>query len=143
MPATLAATFAATFAATLAPIFAATFSAILPAILPTVAAADGLDCTFTTICSPLTDCQNHPGVPFRFNVISGVLSFITDDGLLVGTPLSHLTPPALGALFDTAPDSTILLTITGSGEAVMTTQDITQGDQLQSVSYFGTCEPGA
>ncbi|GAB5446213.1 hypothetical protein [Gymnodinialimonas sp.] len=107
------------------------------------AAAQDLNCTFTTICSPLTECQTHPGVPFTFQVISGTFAFFDDARPVFGTLLSHLTPPSYGALFQTSPDSTILLTVTGRGEAVMTQQDITQGGGIQSISYFGTCEPDA
>lgn len=112
------------------------------ALVPGMASATGLACTFTTICSPLTDCQTHPGVPFAFNVISGAFSIVTDEGLIFGTPLSHLAAPAFGAVFAVPPDSTILLTVSGAGEAVMTQQDITSIG-IQSVSYFGICEPAA
>ena len=105
------------------------------------AAAESLNCTFTTICSPQTECQTHPGVPFHFEVTSGVFSFFAEERPIFGTLLSHLAPPSYGALFQTSADSTILLTVTGRGEAVMTQQDITTTG-IQSVSYFGTCEPG-
>lgn len=104
--------------------------------------AQTLACTFTTICSPQTDCQTHPGVPFRFDVTAQAFSFFAGETPVFGTRLSHLTPPAFGALFQTSPDSTILLTVTGGGEAVMTQQDVMPLG-VQSVSYFGTCEPGA
>lgn len=116
--------------------------ALIFALLPGTALAEGLNCTFTTICSPLTECQTHSGVPFRFDVTSGMFSFFADDRPVFGTRLAHLTPPAFGAIFQTSADSTILLTVTGRGEAVMTQQDIT-ATGIQSVSYFGTCEPGA
>lgn len=115
---------------------------ILSLALPLQAHANGLECTFTTICSPQTECQIHPGVPFRFDITSGAFSFMAGTRLVSGTPLSHLTSPSFGAIFQSAPDSTILLTVTGEGEAVMTQQDVTPTG-VQSVSYFGTCEPGA
>lgn len=117
--------------------------ALILAALPAQVGATGLDCTFTTICSPRTDCQPHPGVPFRFDVISGAFTFFADALPVFGTQLSHLTPPAYGAIFQTSSDSTILLTVTGTGEAVMTQQDVTSAGGITSVSYFGTCEPGA
>ena len=105
--------------------------------------ATGLDCTFTTLCSPLTDCQTHPGVPFRFNVISGAFSFMSPVGMVFGTPLPHVDAPALAVLFEIGSTSTLLLSVSQSGEAVMTQQDILPAGTVQSVSYFGTCEPGA
>ncbi|ABD55078.1 hypothetical protein [Jannaschia sp. CCS1] len=115
----------------------------LLALVPGPALAVGLECTFTTICSPLTDCQTHPGVPFRFDVVSGAFTFFAEDRPVFGTRLTHLTPPAYGAIFQTSPDSTILLTVTGTGDAVMTQQDLTSGGGVRSISYFGICEPGA
>lgn len=109
---------------------------------PIPATAAGLTCTFTTICSPQTECQTHPGVPFHFTVISGAFAFFAEGHPVFGTRLSHLTPPSYGAIFQTSPDSTILLTVTGRGDAVMTQQDIT-ATGISSVSYFGTCEPAA
>ncbi|WP_224814810.1 hypothetical protein [Hasllibacter sp. MH4015] len=110
---------------------------------PGQAQATGLDCRFTTICSPLTDCQDHAGVPFRFDVTDGGLSFVSDGRTILGTPLSNVAPPAMALVFDTAPDATILLSVTASGQAVMTQQDILAGDTIQSVSFFGICEPAA
>lgn len=123
------------------PVMAVFFATTLT--FPISATAASLDCTFTTICSPQTDCQTHPGVPFRFDVISGAFSFFAGEQPIFGTQLSHLRPPAYGALFQTSADSTLLLTVTGSGEAVMTQQDLTLTGGVQSVSYFGTCEPAA
>lgn len=118
--------------------------AVLPgAALPNPALSAGLNCTFTTLCSPLTDCQNHPGVPFRFNLISGAHSFMTPTGMVFGTPLSHLDPSAAAILFEIGSTGTLLLTLTQSGEAVMTQQDVLPAGTVQSISYFGTCEPGA
>ncbi|MBY4892046.1 hypothetical protein KUL25_04635 [Rhodobacteraceae bacterium N5(2021)] len=116
---------------------------ILVTLLPGQAGAVGLACTFTMICSPLTDCQTHPGVPFRFDVLSGAYSFVSDGGLIFGTPLSHIAAPAIAVLFESGADSTILLTVSGGGEAVMTQQDLSSAGGVQSVSYFGTCEPDA
>ncbi len=113
----------------------------LALLLPGAALGAGLDCTFTTICSPLTGCQTNDGVPFVFDVTGGGFSFMTGEGLILGIPLSNTTPPALSVLFDTAHDSTILLSVTPSGEAVMTQHDIALGDRIQAISYFGTCEP--
>jgi hypothetical protein len=112
-------------------------------LAPCAALADDLDCTFTTLCSPQTDCQTHSGVPFRFNVISGALSIASGGSIVFGTPLQHLSPPAFGAVFQLEPDTTLLLTVTGTGEAAMTQQDVTQSGAVTSVSYFGTCEPAA
>lgn len=117
--------------------------ALIVAVLPGTTMAQTLNCTFTTICSPLTDCQTHPGVPFRFDVRDGAISFDADGQTVPGTALTHLNPPAWGAVFATPPNGTILLTVVGGGEAVMTQQDITRAETVQSVSYFGTCEPDA
>ncbi|UWQ97360.1 hypothetical protein K3728_09165 [Rhodobacteraceae bacterium M385] len=116
-------------------------AALLLFLLPTSATANGLDCTFTTICSPQTDCQTHPGVPFSFENASGILSFSVQDQQVTGTPLSHLTAPAMGALFQTSDTSTVLLTIAPNRAAVMTQQDLSATGGVQSVTYFGTCEP--
>lgn len=110
--------------------------------LPGTAGASALDCSFTTLCSPLTDCQTHPGVPFRFEVVSGAFSFFADGAPVFGTVLDHLPPPAIAVLFQPSPDSTLLLTVTGGGEAVMTQHDVSPAG-IQSVSYFGICEPDA
>ena len=117
--------------------------ALIAVLFPAPAFAVGLDCTFTTVCSPRTDCQTHPGVPFRFSVLSGAFSFVTENGMVFGTPLSHVESPDIGILFEVAPGSTLLLSVSRSGEAVMTQQDIAPGGTIASVSYFGTCEPGA
>lgn len=115
--------------------------ALLLFLLPASAMASGLDCTFTTVCSPQTDCQTHPGVPFSFETNSGELSFTVEDQQVTGTPLSHLTAPAMGALFQTSDSSTVLLTIAPNRAAVMTQQDLSATGGVQSVSYYGTCEP--
>lgn len=117
-------------------------TAILAALLPNTTVASSLDCVFTTLCNPQAGCQDSAGVPFSFEVLSGTLSFSTPQGVVFGTPLSHLSPPAIGALFVSSPDSTVLLTVSGSGAAVMVQTDVLSGDRVQSVSYFGTCEPG-
>lgn len=117
-------------------------AALLVMMLPGAAQATGLNCTFTTICAPQTDCQTNAGVPFTFDVISGTLSLMGADGPIMGTPLSNTTPPALSVLFDTVENSTILLSVTPGGEAVMTQHDVAPGDRIQAISYFGTCEPG-
>lgn len=116
---------------------------LIAGLSPGPALATSLACTFTTICSPLTDCQTHPGVPFSFDVNSGGFTFFADERPVFGTRLAHLTPPSFGAIFQTAPDSTILLTVTGTGDAVMTQQDVTPAGGVRSISYYGTCEPGA
>lgn len=113
------------------------------AALPAHAGAEGLACTFTTLCSPLTDCQTHPGVPFNFSVLSGTYAFMSASGMVFGTPLSHLEPHALGVLFEIGTSGTLLLSVSRTGEAVMTQQDILPAGTVQSVSYFGTCEPDA
>ncbi|MEX3015406.1 hypothetical protein [Gymnodinialimonas hymeniacidonis] len=107
------------------------------------AAATGLACTFTQLCSPLTDCQTHPGLPFTFDLISGALALTTADGIALGTPLSHVEAPALSLLFDTRPDQTLLLSVSATGEAAMTQHDFEAAGRLTSVSYFGTCEPAS
>ncbi|QXT38277.1 hypothetical protein [Gymnodinialimonas ceratoperidinii] len=112
-------------------------------LLPAPATAAGLACTFTTICSPLTDCQTHDGVPFRFDVTEDSLRFTTPEQEVIGTPLPHIDAPAFAGLFETGPGGTILLSVSGTGEAVMTQQDIDSAGRVQSVSYFGICEPAA
>ncbi len=107
------------------------------------AAATGLACTFTQLCSPLTECQSHPGLPFTFDVISGALALTTPDGIAFGTPLSHVEAPALSLLFDTQPDQSLLLSVSSTGEAVMTQHDFEAAGRMVSVSYFGTCEPAS
>jgi len=116
-------------------------AALSAMLLPGAVQATRLDCAFTTLCSPQTDCQNHPGVPLSFEVMSGTLGLFAAEGLVLGTPLSHLTPPAIGALFSVGADGTILLTVSGAGDAVMVQTDLLPGDRVRSVSYFGTCEP--
>lgn len=118
-------------------------AALLLFLLPTAATASGLDCIFTTICSPQTDCQTHPGVPFSFDDTSGILSFSVQDQQVTGTPLSHISAPAMGALFQTSDTSTVLLTIAANRAAVMTQQDLSATGGVQSISYFGSCEPAA
>ncbi len=111
--------------------------------LPLPAHAAALNCTFTLLCSPLTTCTDSPGVPFTFDIVAGALAFSTNGTQVVGTPLSHLTPPAFGALFAAGPDSTLMLTVAGGGDAVMTQTDIAPTGRLTSLSYFGTCAPDA
>ncbi|WP_341861335.1 hypothetical protein [Gymnodinialimonas sp. 57CJ19] len=118
-------------------------AALLLFVLPTAATASGLDCIFTTICSPQTDCQTHPGVPFSFESNLGNLSFSVENQQITGSPLSHLATPAMGALFQTSDTSTVLLTIAANRAAVMTQQDVSATGGVRSVSYFGSCEPVA
>lgn len=118
-------------------------SVIAALLLPAPAGAAELACSFTTICSPRTDCQGHEGVPFRFDVTEDGLGFTTGDREVIGTPLPHVEAPAFASLFETGPGGTILLSVSGSGEAVMTEQDIDRAGRVQSVSYFGICEPAA
>ncbi len=110
---------------------------------PFPAAATGLACTFTQLCSPMTDCQTHPGLPFSFDLISGALALVTPDGIAFATPLSHVEPPASALLFDTLPDMTLLLTLSETGQAAMTQHEFGPGGQITPVSYFGTCEPAS
>lgn len=105
--------------------------------------AAGLACTFTQLCSPLTDCQSHPGLPFNFDLISGALALITAEGIAHATPLSHLDEANRAFLFDTSPDQTLLLSLSNTGQAIMTQHDFETGGRLTSVSYFGTCEPAS
>lgn len=111
------------------------------ALLAQPAGATGLACTFTQLCSPLTDCQSHPGLPFSFDLISGALALTTAEGIAFGTPLAHVEAPALSLIFDTRPDQTLLLSVSNTGQAAMTQHDFEAAGRLISVSYFGTCEP--
>lgn len=116
--------------------------AFLALLLPQAAVATSLACSFTTLCSPLTDCQDHPGVAFAFDVTPDGLSLDTAAGPVIGTALSHLSSPAFGALFALTGDSTLMLTVAGDGAAVMTQTDLQPPGGLRSISYFGTCAPG-
>ncbi len=107
------------------------------------AGATGLACTFTQLCSPLTDCQTHPGLPFTFDLINGTLALSTAEGPAFATPLTHVAPPALSLIFDTGPDQTLLLSVSNTGEAAMTQHEFEPAGRLTSVSYFGTCEPAS
>lgn len=118
-------------------------AALSAALLPGQAGAEGLACTFTMVCSPLSDCQSHPGVPFAFDVVSGAFRFLSGTEPVFGTPLEHIDPPDIAVLFEAGGGSTLLLTVAGAGEAVLTQQDLTASGGVQSVSYFGTCEPAA
>lgn len=118
----------------------AALSALI-AIWATASGAQGLSCVFTLVCSPQTDCQASDGVPFDLMLISGAFAFMADGQLVYGTPLSNMDAPGLSLLFDTQPNTTLLVSVAASGEAVMTQHDIsaTNGN-VQSVSFFGTCE---
>ncbi len=109
--------------------------------LPAPAPAQELSCTFTTLCSPQTDCQRHDGVPFRFEATDSGLRFAGATGDVDGTLLPHLAPPAFGALFEIGQTATMLLSVTGDGAAVMTEQTVDPLGGLRSVSYYGTCAP--
>ncbi|MBF9042191.1 hypothetical protein HKCCE4037_02550 [Rhodobacterales bacterium HKCCE4037] len=112
------------------------------ALIPGPAAA-GLTCTFTQLCSPLTDCQDHPGLPFTFDLVSGALALVGEEGMRFGTPLSHLDAANRAFLFETSPHAFLILSLSETGEAVMTQQDFEPGGRITSVSYFGTCRPAA
>ena len=114
----------------------------LLALIPGPAAA-GLTCTFTQLCSPLTDCQDHPGLPFTFDLIADTLALVTGDDTYSGVPLSHLDDANRAFLFETSPDAFLILSLSETGEAVMTQQDFEPGGRITSVSYFGTCRPAA
>ena len=112
-------------------------------LCPAPASAEGLACTFTQLCAPETDCQTHPGLPFTFDVISGALALISEQGVAYGTPLSHVEPPALAVLFDTLPDMTLLLSVSETGQSALTQTEYLSGGRIASRSYFGTCEPAS
>ncbi|MEJ6394503.1 hypothetical protein V8J82_14645 [Gymnodinialimonas sp. 2305UL16-5] len=110
------------------------------AIAPAASAA-GLDCTFTQICSAQTGCQTSDGVPFHFNLSDDTVTFDGPQGPVTGRTLPHLAPPDIAILFDSVPGETLLVTLTGSGEAVMTQHIAAATGGIAAVSYYGTCAP--
>lgn len=118
---------------------------LLAALVPVTAQGQSLsqtlDCTFTLLCSPQIECQEHPGVPFRFDVTENDISFTSNAGTITGRFLPHLQGRAMGALFETSDTATLLLTLTPTREAVLTQHDVLPSGAVQSVSYFGTCAP--
>ena len=113
--------------------------ALLLALLPSMAMSETLTCSFTTICSPQTDCRsNDAGVPMRFDVSDDTISFARPSMYETGERLDHLRSPALGAIFRNTNHSTVLLSVSADGSAVLTEQSFLSSGGLRSVSYFGT-----
>lgn len=117
---------------------------LLAASLPTLASAQdapGLDCLFTTICTPEVSCQPHDGLPFSFRREGDRLGFDTPDGPVFATPSPNIASPGLGLVFDTRPGATVVLTMSASGAAVMTQHEIGSAERPSAVTFVGRCAP--